>query len=304
MNKIPVTFLAGHSPRKGVIGIPAKPIGDRDTEYLSKMFTFDGAAWGVVQKEFDFAPKAISYLTSDGGNYKAWWLVGRNGETIEVRKGVPAFGQIPGAGTRNVAPIYGYIENIKCIDNELYACGGGRQVYRLEGGKWRSLSDEILTEKRGFGFFDIDGTSSTDLYAVGFKGEIWHFDGSWRLDDAPTSNILTSVRAVGAQDVWVCGNNRTLLHGSFNQWDSIVSAGSDRNFYCVERFMDKTYVAANRSLAVVAGDEVVPVDMKLGKAVSTHRLHGRDGLLWSIGEEDLVRFDGVRWLEFVHPDNA
>lgn len=301
--KAPVTFITGYSPRKGVVGISALPDSDGVDEHLSRIFTYDNGTWGLFKDEYPFVPRSITYLTNPEGSYKAWWLVGRNGETVEIRKGVATVGEIHGAGTRKWRPIYGYIESIKCIDGALYACGGGRQVYKRNAESWDSISTDILTEERGRGFFDLDGTDATNIYAVGFEGEIWFYDGKWHLDDSPASSILTSVRVLDRNDVWICGNGGTVLRGRFNNWSTLRASDGKANYYSLESYGGTIFLAANRGLAYIDGDTIRPVDMGLGKAVSTHRLSARDGLLWSIGEKDLVVFDGNSWTEVLHPDN-
>ena len=49
---------------------------------------------------------------------------------------------------------------------------------------------------------------------------------------------------------------------------------------------------------------IQPLDVGLGKSITTHRLHAKEGLLWSIGEKDILVYDGHAWKEIIHPDNV
>ena len=48
----------------------------------------------------------------------------------------------------------------------------------------------------------------------------------------------------------------------------------------------------------------MPVPTELDPAPKGYRLHTRDGMLWSFGQDDLVFFDGTKWERIICPDNA
>jgi hypothetical protein len=45
------------------------------------------------------------------------------------------------------------------------------------------------------------------------------------------------------------------------------------------------------------------VDTKLSPKPDAHHLSTNGRVLWSIGENDLVVFDGSRWTRVIYPDN-
>jgi len=162
-----------------------------------------------------------------------------------------------------------------------------------------------LTHESARGFFDIDGTDDKHLYAVGWQGEIYFYDGKkWHQNDSPTSAHLASVRCLSPDNVWICGNGGVVLHGYFNQWATIKDDAFKDNWYCIEEFNGKIYLAGNQMLAYVDGDSILPVDVGLNRPITTNRLHSKEGLLWSIGEKDILIFDGSSWKEIMHPDNV
>ena len=302
--KKPVTFLGGYSPRQGLLGVITSP-DEAGSAPFCRFYTYNLSKdqWGIGQEDFQFTCRSITYLLDDPAGYKAWWLLGENGEAVEIRAGVATIEDIPGAGLKVPHP-YGYLAAIRNIGGELYACGYGRQVYRRRG-QWTSVTDPILTRETARGFRDIDGTGRDARYAVGYHGEIYFHDGTaWHRDDTPTTEHLTSVRCVGLDDVWVCGHNGVVLHGRYNRWQVIQDPAFIGGWWSVEEFGGRIYLATTDGLANIDGSSIKPVDVGLGRSITTDRLHASEGLLWSIGSKDILVFDGQTWKEVLHPDNA
>ncbi len=300
--KLPVTFLNAHSGRKGLVGILGFPDSFSSDTVFSRFFMYLDGQWG--HEDFDFDGKSITYTRDSSSGNWSWWVLGKNGEIAELTAENTDTQQIPGAGL-NREDAYGYVEAIKKIDATLYVCGYGRQVYKFTDGQWQSISDEILTHDSATGFFDIDGSDSRHIYAVGWKGEIFFYDGNqWHKDDSPTNSHLASVCCAEDGSVWIAGNKGVVLHGRFNQWTQISSEEMTGNWYCVAVYEGKTYLAGNQQLAVVEGDEIVPLDVGVGREITTHKLSVKEGLLWSVGEKDILMFDGQKWQEIEHPDNT
>jgi hypothetical protein len=67
--------------------------------------------------------------------------------------------------------------------------------------------DEFLTS--------VSGTRADDVWAVGARGAIVHFDGSrWTSITSPTNKALRAVFAASADDVWAVGAGGTVVHGA------------------------------------------------------------------------------------------
>ena len=56
-------------------------------------------------------------------------------------------------------------------------------------------------------------------------------------------------------------------------------------------------------LAVIDGDEVVPFQIPNQRDVTTTTLHANGGMLWSIGTEHVLSFDGSKWVRHHCPEN-
>jgi hypothetical protein len=163
----------------------------------------------------------------------------------------------------------------------------------------------------GVGFESIDGTGPSDIYAVGFKGEIFHFDGSsWTQIESPTTSNLNRVKCVAADGcggstvVYACGESGALVRGS-GRWELIHTPGFTEDLWGgVEVYEGVVYVAYLGGLMRLERDKLVPVVTGLNPELDGYRLHANDGVLWSFGHDHLGYFDGNAWHAAHCPDNA
>ncbi len=240
------------------------------------------------------------------------------GSTREVRTE-----RLPGAGLVE-GNFGGLMMNLRDIGGQLWACGQHGQVYRRFGvDDWRRADegirvtidpaeygpdriDEMLSVMSSAPMLNcIDGTSNADVYVVGMQGFLAHFDGAtWRKIELPVSEHLDWVRCAD-DEVWICGHRGTLLRGNARSGFVRVSGGDDQHtFVCLAKFNDAVYLSAEEGLFVYDGVSVLPVTSKLKPEIQdAWRLDHADGVMWSIGVTDLVRFDGKTWTRVHHPDN-
>ena len=293
----PLTYLNGHSGSKGLLGLLAFPSNfPSETEFTLFLTTRD-SQWRKLQFDFDIV--SLTHLKINQTGYKGWWLLGKRGETVEVISGNTRMEKITTAGTESGC--YGYLSQIRLINNTMFICGYRRQVYQRKDQKWVLISSSMLDnrpEGPWNGLESIDGFSQNDIYAVGDEGEIWHYDGSnWTACDSPTNQNLADVRCI-AGEVWICGDSGIILRGNKDGWD-IVWDGQDPsdNWWSIESFQGDIYIAGNDFLGKLLGDKVVPVNIGIKPEITTQILHHKDGILWSIGEEDILAYDGKNWRE-------
>jgi hypothetical protein len=201
------------------------------------------------------------------------------------------------------APHYGALFRIRFIGEDIYACGQSSQVHILRGKGWQHFDDGILL-RGGTTLEDIDGTGPEDIYAVGWKGAICHYDGKrWTKLDSPTNQHLSNVRCVSRDEVYVCGNRGSLFRGNRGHWEFIGDPDFTENFWGMAVFEGQLYLTHNLGLVKHDGSELIPIDVDIARKLTCHRLHGADGVLWSFGEKELLRFDGTSWGEVVCPEN-
>ncbi len=80
--------------------------------------------------------------------------------------------------------------------------------------------------------WDIWGTAADNIYAVGSKGTVVHFDGEdWQLQASiPTSQSLNGIWGSGPNDIFAVGDWGTILHYDGAGWNSQASGTTEHLF--------------------------------------------------------------------------
>jgi hypothetical protein len=219
-----------------------------------------------------------------------WWVLAKRGEVAQVTANGESFESIPDAGTGPTR--HGYVNKMALIGGELYVCGYQRQVYRREQDRWVHIDHGILapTDSQGIGFESMDGTGANNIYAVGWEGEIYRYDGKlWHSIDSPTNVQLFEVHCVNEELVYACGQKGIVVRGAGSRWQVLQNEDFVEDLWGVVSFQGHVYVAGFGGVARIESDDIVPIDMGFGKLIAGYRLRAAPGLLWSIGNDHLVR---------------
>jgi hypothetical protein len=202
-------------------------------------------------------------------------------------------------------PRLGNMTRISSIANRVYAIGWGGQIYVLERDRWVPHTAGLSGKIGSLNFEAIAGTAEDDIYIVGMRGIVAHFDGlKWAVLDSPTNSHLSSVYCEASGQVYVGGNNGELYIGSRNRWRFIGSDSFRENLWSLQEFKGSLYAAfGNTGILRYDGSGLEQLNMGLGRNPTTHRLHANDGVLWSFGAYDLSSFDGSRWTLISCPEN-
>lgn len=270
---------------------------------LTRLFYFrDEDEWSFVDVETVVVAVCASFKPR-----RKYFALGRDGLVWSLESGAePQLERIADAGTGKKK--FGYLSQIRDIQGAVYACGDGGQVYLHGPSGWRHIDDGILEvkEKKSPNCHNgIDGTDRDNIYVVGEYGRIFHFDGSrWKNVSADTNCHLERVKCVSRDEVYVCGANGTLLRGNHSGWEFIGDPAMKEYIWDLEPFLGSLYLAVEDRLMVHNGKSLEFVATKLKADIDAHRLSSRGGKLWSFGERDLAVFDGTRWKQVIHPDNA
>ena len=230
---------------------------------------------------------------------------------------------IPGAGLLS-GNLGGLMTHLRQIGPDLWACGQRGQVYRRFGrDDWRHVDQGLFEPLNAADYTDragdlamkmiegpmlqcMDGSSPDNVYVVGLRGLVAHFDGkAWRKLEVPTDEHLQWVRCYGPDEVWACGFNGTLLKGNARQgFKDQSSVDDNQTWVCLSKYNGQVYLSAEEGLHVFDGKKIAPVKTKLKPELQdAWRVDHADGVLWSIGVKDLARFDGKKWQRIDHPDN-
>jgi hypothetical protein len=201
----------------------------------------------------------------------------------------------------SVTPHTRVLTAVSAIGGRAYACGMRREVFvRSDEARWQEVSAPQPEPGVRAGFEAIGGSNEEDIYAVGFLGEIWHrTHGNWIQRDSPVNLILTGVCCGNDGYTYICGQNATLIKGRGDQWAVMDHDLPKHDFWDIHAFGDCVYVASLSRLYQIKNDVVEPVDFGATAPGSCHRLTSADGVLWSVGAEDVFAFDGTAWQKIV-----
>ncbi len=193
------------------------------------------------------------------------------------------------------------IRSANTIDDQVYVCGMKRECFKRTGeDRWINISAPKPRQGETAGFEAVDGFSADELYAVGWEGEIWWFDGNkWSPIQDITNLILTSVHCAGDGMVYAVGQKGTLLRGRKNDWEALEIADDfNEDLWGLCWFNDKLYVSSMLGLYTFEDEYFTDVDLGKYADATTYHLSTSENVLWSVGGEDVLSFDGKKWAHF------
>ena len=262
-----------------------KKLLEREVSH-SSVVALDGEEWvNVIDAPWDSTAIAIALPT------KKMVLVGEDGQVLTYVGG--------DSEKEQIKPQPRMIRRAKAIDGCVHACGVGREVFRRAGERvWQSMHATKPKPNEKVGFEAIDGFSQKEIYAVGWRGEIWQFDGAvWvHCGSGLTNLILTSVCCAENDVVYVAGQQGILIRGRRDTWEIVQWDDEfDTDFWDVLWFKKELYLATMTGLYTLKDDQLVPVEFDDTVDPTCYRLSTAEGVLWSIGASDVMSFDGKRW---------
>ncbi len=202
-----------------------------------------------------------------------------------------------------------HLRCIRRIGDHVYVAGMARRMYRrATPGKWEAIDKGVYVPRskpdRDVGFNSIDGFSEDAIYAVGYRGEIWRFDGNvWQQQSSPTNVALTCVKCTGEKMVYAAGLAGVILRsGDGVNWEAIDHDTTEDDFWGMTLFQNRLYLATYNGVFVFDDDDLIPVKMNLPRILSTAYLDSNDGVMWSVGPKDMAfTQDGITWKEVTGP---
>lgn len=192
----------------------------------------------------------------------------------------------------------GHLRQVRTIGQRTFAVGMGRQVYRRDGADHWTCLDQTIRPAIGEtkGFESIDGFDESDLYAVGWDGEIWHYNGQqWSQKESPTNLVLTRVLCAGDGQVYASGRRGLLIVGRGDAWQPIEQEDVTSDIWDLAWYDGKLYLSTMRGLYTLQGGSLVEVDFGDDTPATCYHLSVADGVMWSFGAKDIMAFDGNTW---------
>jgi hypothetical protein len=186
------------------------------------------------------------------------------------------------------------------VGNTIYCAGMGRvALRRVSVGKWIEFGPGTKDSEADLviGFEDLAGFSESDLYAVGWGGEIWWFNGKkWSQIDSPTSGNLNALTCASDGVVYIVGDDGIMLHGRRDKWQ-VIETGRPENLMDVAAYEGEVYVVTDFKILQLVKKRLVPAKNFVSKdvpATCLHLLEATDGIV-SMGPKDLFRLHNVKW---------
>jgi|CXWL01.1.fsa_nt_gi hypothetical protein len=260
----------------------------QDIAHTSLIAVDEGEWASAFDTDWDSTAIAVARLPSE-----KVVVIGEDGDVLTYVGGNSNF--------EKILPEPVMIRNANEIKGFVYACGMKRQVYkRIDEEKWIDLSAPSPDSSEKAGFEAIGGYSADEIYAVGWRGEIWGFDGKkWENKASPTNKILTSICCTPKGECYICGQQGVVIKGRKDEWE-IINRESDINidFWDLCWFQDRLYIASMNNLYVLENNELIDVDFGGIEPPSCFSLTTSEGILWSVGNSDVVSFDGTSWKSY------
>jgi hypothetical protein len=201
------------------------------------------------------------------------------------------------------------MNEIRVVGDYFVAVGMRRQAYRRKilKGPWARFDEGVLLDEKSLeiaGFLSVDGTSDKELYAVGYHGEIWMYNAkTWQQLNSPVKTRLECVRCGADGSVLICGENGVVLKGNQKQWQLVDSKGIKDTFTSAAQFKGQWYVTDEEGGLYIVKEDGLYAEPDFAKLkASTGRLSTTEAALLSIGETDIILFDGKKWTRLKDPD--
>ncbi|MCZ8879686.1 hypothetical protein PS051_18610 [Escherichia albertii] len=307
----------GIAATKDIIRVISFPDYDRDpweSDYSQIGCYKKDVGWGGMHR-FWYATSLCMSIKTNSSNDRVYVILGREGQVEFYTPNKTSVNEfILDTGLyQSWSKNYGYVMCIKEIGQHLYVCGDNNQVYRRSStGNWEHIDHGIFQElsPENWTFLsDIDGLSENDIYAVGYKGALYHYNGQqWSHPHHNVDNEKLTKICIKSEDViYVVGDNGTILIGNYKDGFKDISAVNDINKYTdIVYFGNSFYLASNKGmftldpLTNIVKSYHTDLDIDLR---DTHKLSVKDGVLWSIGNRDIAWFDGQHWTRVDIPGN-
>jgi hypothetical protein len=195
------------------------------------------------------------------------------------------------------------------IGDDMFCCGVQNMVFqvhdqavqRIDAGLFQPLTGQVDRALES-----ISGFSTTDVYAAGHSGKVWHWDGrAWTAEPLLTNLDLFAVHCESSGSVIVTGGAGTVLRKETSgAWSDLTSEEFPKAaIRGIAEFAGTTYLAAGDKLLKIAGNTVQEVVVgELADVSSRFYAISSDGeRLWTAGDNALLSFDGNTWSGHIVP---
>jgi hypothetical protein len=153
----------------------------------------------------------------------------------------------------------------------------------------------------------IHGFDEKDLYAAGWEGEIWQYDGKkWLRREVPTNLAFFALLCAPDGNVYAAGQRGTIFVGRQDRWTLVEQDETKEDFYGAAWFKGNPYFSTSNGIFTLRKGILEKLDIKPkgpGKLKFTlnesfARLAAAEDVMWSVGSKMmLMTDDGATWTE-------
>lgn len=260
---------------------------------------WDAGTWRVGDDDDDLLPWDVVAATLVHSPLEQALFLGSRGNVLMLGSGDTHEEQIPDNEETGISG-RGELRGVCAVEGVAYACGMDRQVYRRhDENDWRAMDTGArppLDDETIVGFETIGGFSRKEIYAAGWNGEIWEFNGKrWVQHDSPTNLILSALCCGEDGVVYIAGQSGTLLRGRNGTWDVLEQDDVSEDLWSLAWFDGALYASSLLAVYRLVNDRLELVDFGDAQPSSCFHLSAADGALWSIASKAIVAFDGSTW---------
>jgi hypothetical protein len=214
--------------------------------------------------------------------------------SIETRSGVSSSNIFNNSQPTPSVKRFGDVRSVRAVTGKAYAIGGTGWAFRLDQLSGWTLIDAGLPTT--VNLESIDGVGPNELYAAGYRGAVWRYDGrSWFNCDTPTNVNLNVVRCAADGFVYAAGRGGFLMRGKGNDWQAIDQSATSDDIWDLAFFEGHLYVSTLAGLFRIENDNLTAVEFGGDVPRSCYHLSVAPGVMWSIGARDVMAFDGSEW---------
>jgi hypothetical protein len=230
-------------------------------------------------------------------------ILGRNGvfQEMSVDRAFP-YKKTGHLQTSNV------LLDLKNIDGNLYACGAHRQIIRRYRWGWADFG-EAITENNlvasSVTFTSIAGTSENNLFVASYAGDILHWDGTeWKLVKSPLRLPIWSL-VYTKENLLYAGysGGDIYMRNSNGEWMMFQNHTDFKEIQQMIEFKGCIYISAVRGLLRLRHDQIEPISLPVKNVGKNpfYRMDTTENMLWVVGDQNIFRFDGRKWTNFIVP---
>ena len=188
----------------------------------------------------------------------------------------------------------GNIRRLNSVAGTGYAVGlRGVAASFAPGSTWRDMSSGLGVE---CDLFAVDGRAENCLYAAGARGGLWTWEqGKWTDLQSPTNVSLVDICCLSNGEVIAVGHAGVIVRGQDDRWEVLEFSEISEDIWSVREFDSRVFVSTFSEVYEITQDGVEIASSTIDEEYACYSLSSSEKYLWSIGERDVFRFDGISW---------